>query len=89
MTLEALIDEVDSHGLYFNNLMQVDAGIWRCNLRHKGTNVCHAWSRGKTAAEAIDGALRVHRANSTKPPPKLDVEIVAAAEVAAAGGLFD
>lgn len=61
MTLEDLIAEAHSLGFQFNNLIELPDGVWRCNLRHKGTAVCHAWARGTSAADAVDRALRVHR----------------------------
>lgn len=77
MTLEDLIAEAGALGLQFNNLIELQDGVWRCNLRERGSDVCHAWARGKTATDAVDRALRYHRAGRPQPAVK------------AAGGLFD
>ena len=67
--MEEIIKLINAQGFYINNLFQVDAEFWRCNLREGDNGSFFSFANGKTAKEALEGALA-----SIKPRVKNEPE---------------
>lgn len=81
MTLEQAFDSVKAAGLLFNNLFQLDNGMWRCNLR--SSTDWFAFGEGVTPSLAIAAATKKNVSISKKTGSNLADEISAESDMLA------
>lgn len=67
MNLNELPAVLDTFGVLLNNLFQLDNGTWRASVRDKKNSLAFEFGDGLTPSDAVNDALRKHKAGAGQP----------------------